>query len=116
MYSMISLPLDCIITMKLKMQEILKEPVDAKVVVPADDELMLRISVKDKIIDLVFDVETVFYPVAKFNVRFRWHTVKNGRAEGEDYQTICSCEEFEDWSKESSFYDRIFEPIKKVIM
>lgn len=115
MISMISLPLDSIISMKLKMQEILMEPVDVKVVVTPFNELRLLFEGGIRIALFVFSGEDSSL-AHEYNVRFNWGFFEGFDSKyGEDFETICSCEELEDWSKESSFYDRIFEPIKKIV-
>lgn len=116
MISLISLPLDSIISMKLKMQELLMEPVDVNVVIAPAEEIRLVFEAKDKIVQFVFSVENISYPTPEFNVRFNWGVFEGISSKyGKEFETICSCEELEDWSKESSFYDRIFEPIKNYI-
>lgn len=122
MYSMISLPLDSIITMKLKMQELLMEPVDVKVVAPYNDELMIRFEAKKYFETTCKDFQLVFNNQVNissahvtYNITFNWYIPNKEVYEDVEPKSLCSCEELENWSKESSFYDRIFEPVKKII-
>ena len=121
MFSVISLPLDSIITMKLKMQELLMEPVDVKVVVPCEDELMILFEAKKyfettcKNFQLVFNNKVNLSVLATYDITFNWNISNKEGYEYIEPEYLCSCEELEDWSKESSFYDRIFEPVKNYI-
>ena len=117
----ISLPLDSIIAMKLKMQELLMEPVNIKVVVPCEDELMILFEAKKyfettcKNFQLVFNNKVNLSVLATYDITFNWNISNKEGYEYVEPEYLCSCNELEDWSKESSFYDRIFEPVKNYI-
>lgn len=106
----ISLPLDSIITMRLKMQELLMEPVSVKVLKSYAD-ITIKFETKDRTYYLMF----FNFQFHEYDIKFQWRINKSGDWEYGTKELLCSYKELEDWSKESSFYDRIFEPIKNYI-
>ena len=109
MVSTIVLPLDSIIAMKLKMQELLMEPVSVKVLKSYAD-FTIKFETKDRTYYLMF-----FESLFQDDIKFQWQINKGWDWEYGTKELLCSFNELEDWSKESSFYDRIFEPIKNYI-